>query len=52
MFLGTFLTFSASDTAAVVDTGKSLISDLMPLLIIILGIGLALWIVEAFLHHK
>lgn len=51
IFLGTFLTISASNTAEIINNGKDLISDLMPLLVIIIGVGIALWILEAFLHR-
>jgi len=51
--LFTFLNIQASDTASMVNYGASLISDFMPILVIILGIGIAIWIIKAILaSHK
>jgi hypothetical protein len=38
MFLGTFFTITASDTSAMISQGASLVSDFMPLLIVLIGI--------------
>jgi type II secretory pathway component PulF len=42
--LGTFFTLTASNTDSVVSTAKDLIGDVTPLLIIIVGVSVGLFI--------
>lgn len=50
MIFGTFLTWSASNTADVIANVKDLISDLTPFLILIIPILLGLIIFEVIVH--
>ncbi len=43
----TFANIQASDTASMLNYGASLISDFMPILVIMLGIGIAILIIRA-----
>jgi len=45
--ISTFFTISASDTSAMISYGSSLVSDFMPVLVIVIGIGIAIWIIRA-----
>jgi hypothetical protein len=52
--LGTFFTISASDTASVIDNAKALITDTTPLLTIIVGVAVGvfiLWGIIGALKH-
>jgi len=42
--LGTFITFTASDTASVIDYAGDLITDLSPLLLIVVGVAVGIFI--------
>jgi hypothetical protein len=41
---GTFFTITATDTASVIDNAKSLITDTTPLLTIIIGVAVGIFI--------
>lgn len=45
--LFTFFSITASDTSAMIGYGANLVSDFMPILVIILGVGIAIWIIRA-----
>lgn len=52
MFLGTFFTWSATDTESVLSTAKSFITDATPLLIILISIAVVctiLWVIVGIL---
>lgn len=42
--LGTFFTISATDTASIIDNAKNLITDITPLLTIIVGVAVGVFI--------
>jgi hypothetical protein len=46
MFLGTFFTITASDTSAMISQGANLVSDFMPLLIVLIGILIGAFIIR------
>lgn len=50
--LTTFLTISSEDVAAIVGYGADLIGNLMPVIVVILGISLGLWIFDHIFHKK
>jgi len=50
--LGTFLTITPEDVSSTISYAKNLIGDLMPLLVVIIGIGLALFIYEAIVSRR
>lgn len=43
--------FTTSSVASIVGWTGELISNVMPILVIILGIGIGLWILDHFLHR-
>jgi len=45
--LFTFFSITASDTASMIAYGANLVSDFMPILVIILGVGIAIWIIRS-----
>lgn len=45
--LATFFSINATDTQAMIGYGASLISDFMPILIILLGVGIAILIITS-----
>lgn len=45
--LGTFLTWGETETTSMLTHAKNMITDLSPLLLIILGVGLAVIIISA-----
>jgi len=47
--LGTFLTWAPEDTTAMIGYMSDLFTDLTPLLVIIVGIGVGLIVVQAIL---
>lgn len=49
MFLGTFITWSGSDTTAMLGYVSDIISDLQPLLIPIIAISIGLIVVSAII---
>ncbi len=42
---------TGESTASIVGWAGQLISNVMPLLVIVLGIGIGLWILDHFLHR-
>lgn len=46
------ITFSASDTEAIINQAGELVGDLMPLLIIIIGISIGAYIIRVILHFR
>lgn len=48
----TFFTITATDTTAILGRAGELVSDLMPLLVIIFGIAIGIWVVSAIFHLK
>jgi hypothetical protein len=46
IFLGTFFTITASDTSAMISQGANLVSDFMPLLIVLIGILIGAFIIR------
>lgn len=50
VFLGTFLTWTGADTTAMIGYMSDLITDLTPLLIPIIAVGIGLIIVSAIMR--
>lgn len=46
-----FFEFSTSSIASVLGYTGELIGDAMPLIVVILGIGIGLWILSYFIHR-
>jgi hypothetical protein len=49
IFTATFFNWGATETTAMLDHVKDFISDISPLLVVILGVGLAIIIVSAII---
>jgi hypothetical protein len=52
--LGTFITFTASDTAAIIGYAGDLVSDVSPLLLIIVGVAVGIfifWAIVSAIKH-
>lgn len=47
-----FFTLTTSTMAGIIDSASTLIGNAMPLVVIILGIGIGLWILDHFLLRK
>lgn len=47
----TFLTISPGDVATTVAYTSEMIGDLMPILVVIIGVSIALWIYSAITHR-
>ncbi len=47
-----FFEFSTSSIASIISYTGNLIGDVMPLIVIIIGIGIALWILDHFLLKR
>jgi hypothetical protein len=48
----TFFSITASDTASIVDYGSDLIGNFMPVLVILIGIAIAVFIIRAIFSMK
>lgn len=48
----TFFELSEATMAGIVENASSIIGNAMPLIVIILGIGIGLWILDHFLLRK
>jgi len=48
--LGTFFDFGTVEQTAMIDHGKNLLTDLTPILVIVLGIGVGVIIVTAIIN--
>jgi hypothetical protein len=46
IFLGTFFTITNSDISAMISNGASLVSDFMPLLVVLVGILIGAFIIR------
>jgi Na+-translocating ferredoxin:NAD+ oxidoreductase RnfD subunit len=46
IFLGTFFTITDTDISAMINKGASLVSDFMPLLVVLIGILIGAFIVR------
>jgi Na+-translocating ferredoxin:NAD+ oxidoreductase RnfD subunit len=46
MFLGTFFTITDTDISAIISKGANLVSDFMPLLIVLVGILIGAFIIR------
>jgi Na+-translocating ferredoxin:NAD+ oxidoreductase RnfD subunit len=46
MFLGTFFTITDTDISAMISKGASLVSDFMPLLVVLVGILIGAFIIR------
>lgn len=47
-----FFEFSTSTIAGIIDYASTIIGNMMPYVVIILGIGIGLWILDHFLHRN
>jgi hypothetical protein len=47
-----FFQLSSSTIAGIIDSASTLIGNAMPLVVIILGIGIGLWILDHFLLRR
>ena len=45
------ITLATSDMTAILGYAGSLVSDLMPLLVVIIGIGIGMWIISYFIKR-
>jgi hypothetical protein len=50
--IGYFFTITSTDTSAIVSNAGNLISDMLPLIVIVIGIEIALIIYEAVMSRK
>lgn len=46
------ITFDASSTQDVVDWAGTIVGDLMPLLVIIIGLAIGAWIIRAIIQSR
>jgi len=52
MILGTFFTITSNDVASTTAYAGNIVSDLMPLLVVIIGVIIGLFIVRSILRLK
>ena len=50
--LTTFFTFETEDITAMTGYASDLVGNFMPVIVVILGIGIALWIIDSIIHKK
>jgi hypothetical protein len=48
----TFFTFSSEDITAMTGYSADLVGNFMPVIVVILGIGIALWIIDGIIHKR
>lgn len=46
------ITISATDTTAIIDQAGTMVSDVMPLLIIFLGIGIGAYVIKVIINLR
>lgn len=51
-FLDLLIPMTANDVNGIADWGTEVVGDMMPLIIIVLGIGIGIWVVNAFIRNK
>lgn len=48
--LGTFITLQEADITAILTHAGNIVGDVMPLLIVLIGIGIGLWVIRVILN--
>lgn len=48
----TFFSFEEADITAIIGHAGDIVGDTMPLLIVILGIGIGLWVIRVILNLR
>jgi len=51
MFLSLF-TFSSNDITAITGWASTVVGDAMPLLIVIIGVAIGIWVIVSIFHLK
>lgn len=52
IFFISLIPLSANDVNGIADWGSEVVGDLMPFIVIVLGIGIGLWVVNSFIRNK
>lgn len=52
MILSSIIDFNASSTAEVVNWAGTIVGDLMPLLVIIIGLAIGAWVIRAIIQSR
>lgn len=52
LFLTLLIPMTANDVNGIADWGTEVVGDLMPFIVIVLGIGIGLWVVNSFIRNK